>query len=105
MMEQQAQTVNGIMSNIQDSVTQSMVVIGDEIIEAFDIKPKLKGAQDALGEFTEKVKSIGLADAIREIPSGFAGSMAVIAGAALGVAIPAIVALVGTMGTLAVAQG
>lgn len=56
MMEQQAQTVNGIMSNIQDSVTQSMVVIGDEIIEAFDIKPKLKGAQDALGEFTEKVK-------------------------------------------------
>lgn len=105
MMEQQAQTVNGIMSNIQDSVTQSMVVIGDEIIEAFDIKLKLKGAQDALGEFTEKVKSIGLADAIREIPSGFAGSMAVIAGAALGVAIPAIVALVGTMGTLAVGAG
>lgn len=105
MMEQQAQTVNGIMSNIQDSVTQSMVDIGDEIIEAFDIKPKLKGAQDALGEFTEKVKSIGLADAIREIPSGFAGSMAVIAGAALGVAIPAIVALVGTMGTLAVGAG
>ena len=105
MMEQQAQTVNGIMSNIQDSVTQSMVVIGDEIIEAFDIKPKLKGAQDALGEFTEKVKSIGLADAVREIPSGFAGSMAVIAGAALGVAIPAIVALVGTMGTLAVGAG
>ena len=105
MMEQQAQTVNGTMSNIQDSVTQSMVVIGDEIIEAFDIKPKLKGAQDALGEFTEKVKSIGLADAVREIPSGFAGSMAVIAGAALGVAIPAIVALVGTMGTLAVGAG
>lgn len=105
MMEQQSQTVNGIMSNIQDSVTQSMVVIGDKIIEAFDIKPKLKGAQDALGEFTEKVKSIGLADAIREIPSGFAGSMAVIAGAALGVAIPAIVALVGTMGTLAVGAG
>lgn len=105
MMEQQAQTVNGIMSNIQDSVTQSMVGIGDEIIEAFDIKPKLKGAQDALGEFTEKVKSIGLADAVREIPSGFAGSMAVIAGAALGVAIPAIVALVGTMGTLAVGAG
>ena len=105
MMEQQSQTVNGIMSNIQDSVNQSMVVIGDKIIEAFDIKPKLKGAQDALGEFTEKVKSIGLADAIREIPSGFAGSMAVIAGAALGVAIPAIVALVGTMGTLAVGAG
>ena len=105
MMEKQAQTINGIMSNIQDSVTQSMVVIGDKIIEAFDIKPKLKGAQDALGEFTEKVKSIGLADAIREIPSGFAGSMAVIAGAALGVAIPAIVALVGTMGTLAVGAG
>lgn len=105
MMEQQSQTINGIMSNIQDSVTQSMVVIGDKIIEAFDIKPKLKGAQDALGEFTEKVKSIGLADAIREIPSGFAGSMAVIAGAALGVAIPAIVALVGTMGTLAVGAG
>lgn len=105
MMEQQSQTINGIMSNIQDSVTQSMVVIGDEIIEAFDIKPKLKGAQDALGEFTDKVKNIGLADAIREIPSGFAGSMAVIAGAALGVAIPAIVALVGTMGTIAVGAG
>lgn len=105
MMEQQSQTINGIMSNIQDSVTQSMGVIGDKIIEAFDIKSKLKGAQDALGEFTEKVKSIGLADAIREIPSGFAGSMAVIAGASLGVAIPAIVALVGTMGTLAVGAG
>ena len=105
MMEQQAQTVNGIMSNIQDSVTQTMVVIGDELIEAFDIKGALKGAQDAIGEFADKVKTIGLSNAIRDLPVWFTGSMAVIAGAIMGVAIPAIVALVGTLYTLGVGAG
>lgn len=105
MMEQQSQTVNGIMSNIQDSVTQTMVVIGDELIEAFDIKGALKGAQDAIGEFADKVKTIGLSNAIRDLPVWFTGSMAVIAGAIMGVAIPAIVALVGTLYTLGVGAG
>lgn len=105
MMEQQAQTVNGIMSNIQDSVGQTMVVIGDELIEAFDIKTALKGAQDAIGEFADKVKTIGLSNAIRDLPVWFTGSMAVIAGAIMGVAIPAIVALVGTLYTLGVGAG
>ena len=105
MMEQQAQTVNGIMSNIQDSVTQTMVVIGDELIEAFDIKAALKGAQDAIGEFADKVKTMGLSNAIRDLPVWFTGSMAVIAGAIMGVAIPAIVALVGTLYTLGVGAG
>lgn len=105
MMEQQAQTVNGIMSNIQDSVGQTMVVIGDELIEAFDIKGALKGAQDAIGEFADKVKTMGLSNAIRDLPVWFTGSMAVIAGAIMGVAIPAIVALVGTLYTLGVGAG
>lgn len=105
MMEQQAQTVNGIMSNIQDSVSQTMVVIGDELIEAFDIKGALKGAQDAIGEFADKVKTMGLSNAIRDLPVWFTGSMAVIAGAIMGVAIPAIVALVGTLYTLGVGAG
>ena len=105
MMEQQAQTVNGIMSNIQDSVGQTMVVIGDELIEAFDIKGALKGAQDAIGEFADKVKTMGLSNAIRALPVWFTGSMAVIAGAIMGVAIPAIVALVGTLYTLGVGAG
>lgn len=105
MMEQQAQTVNGIMSNIQDSVSQTMVVIGDELIEAFDIKAALKGAQDAIGEFADKVKTMGLSNAIRDLPVWFTGSMAVIAGAIMGVAIPAIVALVGTLYTLGVGAG
>lgn len=105
MMEQQSQTVNGIMSNIQDSVTQTMVVIGDELIEAFDIKAALKGAQDAIGEFADKVKTMGLSNAIRDLPVWFTGSMAVIAGAIMGVAIPAIVALVGTLYTLGVGAG
>ena len=105
MMEQQSPTVNGIMSNIQDSVTQTMVVIGDELIEAFDIKAALKGAQDAIGEFADKVKTMGLSNAIRDLPVWFTGSMAVIAGAIMGVAIPAIVALVGTLYTLGVGAG
>lgn len=105
MMEKQAQTVNGIMSNIQDSVTQTMVVIGDELIEAFNIKAALKGAQDAIGEFADKVKTMGLANAIRDLPVWFTGSMAIIAGAIMGVAIPAIVALVGTLYTLGVGAG
>lgn len=105
MMEQQAQTVNGIMSNIQDSVSQTMVVIGDGLIEAFDIKGALKGAQDAIGEFADKVKTMGLSNAIRDLPVWFTGSMAVIAGAIMGVAIPAIVALVGTLYTLGVGAG
>lgn len=105
MMQQQSQTINGIMSNIQDSVGQTMVVIGDSIIEAFDIKPKLKNAQDAIGDFSEKVKRMGMADAIRELPSGFAGAMAVIGGAITGIAIPAIIGLIKYFGAMAMATG
>lgn len=48
---------------------------------------------------------MGLSNAIRDLPVWFTGSMAVIAGAIMGVAIPAIVALVGTLYTLGVGAG
>ena len=61
-----------------------------------ELKAKLKAAKDAASKCDSstlaKVGKVGL-------------GVAVIAGAALGVAIPAIVALVGTMGTLAVGAG
>lgn len=45
MMKDQATTINGMLSNIKDSVGQTMTVVGDEITEGLDLKTALKTAQ------------------------------------------------------------
>lgn len=94
MMQEQSSTINGMLSNIQDSIGQTMVVIGDEITEGLDLKPALKEAQDDLSDFAAKVKSSGIAEAIRDtIPPAAGATIAAFAAVLTATAIPAMAKL------------
>lgn len=94
MMQEQSSTINGMLSNIQDSIGQTMVVIGDEITEGLDLKPALKEAQDDLSDFAAKVKSIGIAEAIRDtVPPAAGATIAAFAAVLTATAIPAMAKL------------
>lgn len=94
MMQEQSSTINGMLSNIQDSIGQTMVVIGDEITEGLDLKPALKEAQDDLSDFAAKVKSSGIAEAIRDtVPPAAGVTIAAFAAVLTATAIPAMAKL------------
>lgn len=94
MMQEQSSTINGMLSNIQDSIGQTMVVIGDEITEGLDLKPALKEAQDDLSDFAAKVKSSGIAEAIRDtVPPAVGATIAAFAAVLTATAIPAMAKL------------
>lgn len=94
MMQEQSSTINGMLSNIKDSIGQTMVVVGDEITEGLDLKPALKEAQDDLSDFAAKVKSSGIAEAIRDtVPPAAGATIAAFAAVLTATAIPAMVKL------------
>lgn len=94
MMQEQSSTINGMLSNIQDSIGQTMVVIGDDITEGLDLKPALKEAQDDLSDFAAKVKSSGIAEAIRDtVPPAAGATIAAFAAVLTATAIPAMAKL------------
>lgn len=94
MMQEQSSTINGMLSNIKDSIGQTMVVIGDDITEGLDLKPALKEAQDDLSDFAAKVKSNGIAEAIRDtVPPAAGATIAAFAAVLTATAIPAMVKL------------
>lgn len=94
MMQEQSSTINGMLSNIQDSIGQTMVVIGDDITEGLDLKPALKEAQDDLSDFAAKVKSSGITEAIRDtVPPAAGATIAAFAAVLTATAIPAMAKL------------
>lgn len=94
MMQEQSSTINGMLSNMKDSFVQTMVVVGDEITEGLDLKPALKEAQDDLSDFAAKVKSNGIAEAIRDtVPPEAGATIAAFAAVLTATAIPAMVKL------------
>lgn len=94
MMQEQSSAINGMLSNIQDSIGQTMVVVGDEITEGLDLKPALKEAQDDLSDFAAKVKSNGIAEAIRDtVPPEAGATIAAFAAVLTATAIPAMAKL------------
>lgn len=94
MMQEQATTINGMLSNIRDSIGQTMTFVGDNITEALDLKPALKAAQDDLSDFAAKVKSSGISEAIRDtVPPAVGATIAGFATVLVATAIPALVKL------------
>ncbi|WP_370832509.1 tape measure protein [Phascolarctobacterium faecium] len=94
MMKDQATTINGMLSNIKDSVGQTMTVVGDEITEGLDLKTALKTAQDDLSDFAAKVKSSGISEAIRDtVPPAVGATIAGFATVLTATAIPALAKL------------
>lgn len=93
MMEKQSQTITGIISNIKDKSGAIMRTMGDEIVDALDLKNKLKSALAFLDEFAAKVKSSGIKDALLEmVPPGLASAIYAVAGALTAAMVPALYA-------------
>ena len=88
-----SQEIPGLFSTIKDNVAAVMREMGDKIIEALDIKAKMKQLADTLEEFAAYVKTNGISAALRDlIPKELSLAIFAVAGALVGAAIPAIVA-------------
>ena len=94
MMAEQSQTLNGMMSNIQDSIGQLSTVVGKEITEAFNLKSAAAEFQDTLGEFTAIAKQSGIGEALRQmVPTEVGMAIGALAAVITSTAVPAIVLL------------
>lgn len=94
MMAAQSQTLLGQWSNLKDAIGQTSVIIGQELIKAFDIKEKLAGVIEALGKLTAMLQSEGLVGALKKIfPPETQMTLMMIAGAITAALIPAIIGI------------
>ena len=94
MMAEQSRTLNGMMSNIQDSIGQLSTVVGKEITEAFNLKGAAAEFQDTLGEFTAIAKQSGIGEALRQmVPTEVGMAIGALAAVITSTAVPAIVLL------------
>lgn len=94
MMAEQSQTLNGMMSNIQDSIGQLSTVVGKEFTEAFNLKGAAAEFQDTLGEFTAIAKQSGIGEALRQmVPTEVGMAIGALAAVITSTAVPAIVLL------------
>lgn len=104
MMQQQSQTLNGMMSNIQDSIGQLSTVVGKEITEAFNLKGAMAEFQDTLGQFTAITKQSGIGEALRQmVPTEVGMAIAGLGAVITSVAVPALVLLAAQAAKMALA--
>lgn len=71
MMEKTSKEITGLVSNIEETVGNTSVVIGKYMIDAFDIKGILQGVSDSLGNVSTKLTEAqeagkSFSEAIRE---------------------------------------
>ncbi|MFA5432303.1 MAG: tape measure protein, partial [Candidatus Paceibacterota bacterium] len=59
LMEEQAKTLPGLWSNFMDAVSQATVTVGEELIDAFNIKELLGDAGTAVGDFAKLLDEKG----------------------------------------------
>lgn len=85
MTANQAGTWQGVMSNASDSITQSLVTLGDTIIKSLNLKEVIPQATAYLGDMVEAFKSLS-PEAQRAIT--IIGGLAIV--------VPPILALIGT---------
>lgn len=94
MMAEQSQTINGMMSNIQDSIGQLSTVVGKEISEAFNLKGAAAEFQDTLGQFTSIAKQSGIGEALRQmVPTEVGMAIGALGAVITATAVPAIALL------------
>ena len=93
MMDKQSQTLLGIWSNTKDMVSQIMVELGDEIIQTFDLKGRLKTVVDSLATLKDLLSEKGLAGIIEEMSIVTKTAIVAIAGGITVALIPAFIAL------------
>ena len=97
-MADQSTTINGLWSNLMDNIGMTGRAVGDELIEAFNLRDVLQGAIEAVAWLGETIREYGLVGAFDRIFSPEAKTaIVVIAGAIAGALIPSLIALAGTI--------
>jgi len=90
MMDKVAGEIPQSFSNMQDSVKSIMRTLGASITETFDLKAKMKGAADWLGDFAALAKSSGIREALEQmVPDSVKTAIVGISAAVVGIAVPA----------------
>lgn len=93
MMEKQSESLLGIWSNFQDSISQTFTFIGEDIIETFSLKGKLKAVVESLEKLKDLIAEEGLQGALDQMSVVAKTVIVGIAGAITAALIPAFVAL------------
>ena len=93
MMQKQSDSLLGIWSNFEDNVAQIFIRIGEDLIETFDLKGKLKSVVEALERLRELIGEEGLQGIFNRLSTSAKTAIAAIAGAIIAALIPAFVAL------------
>lgn len=91
-MESLSQEIPGMWSTIKDNVNLSLVAIGKNLTDAFNIKGKLSAAMEWLQKFTTSLNEGGIAAAFfGNTSEGARAGMILLAGAITGIVVPALV--------------
>lgn len=93
MMQKQSDSLLGIWANFEDNVSMILTRIGDDLIETFNLKGKLKSAVEALERLQAIIGEEGLQGLFDQLSTRAKMAIAAIAGAITAALIPAFVAL------------
>lgn len=94
MMEAQSKTMLGLWSTGKDNLSMILRSIGEDLIETFDLGPKMERAVAWLGKFADVVQRSGLRKALVElVPPGLQYAIGIVAFAIMGAMVPALVAM------------
>lgn len=90
MMDKVGGEIPQSFANMQDAVGTTMRALGDSLVETFDLKKKMRGAADWMGDFAEMAKNSGIKQAFEQmIPESVKTTMVAIGGVIMGVLVPA----------------
>ena len=64
MMEAQSKTIDGMWSNLMDSIGRTSIAVGNDIVKTFDLHKRLASAMDFFDDFRKRVDNSGLRSAI-----------------------------------------
>mgnify|MGYP000843431696 CR=1 FL=1 len=64
MMEAQSRTIDGMWSNLMDSISRTSIAVGNDIVKTFDLHKRLAKAMDFFDDFRKRVDNSGLRSAI-----------------------------------------
>ena len=64
MMEAQSKTIDGMWSNLMDSISRTSIAVGNDIVKTFDLHKRLASAMDFFDDFRKRVDNSGLRSAI-----------------------------------------
>jgi len=81
LMEKQSHSLGGLMSNLKDNVELAMISLGQELVEAFDLKKRLAGVIEWVERLRDVITDRGILNVLGEYKDTIYGIAAAIMGA------------------------